>query len=406
MPNFANKSRLPPMDGAMITELVRASVTATSSTTASQTPKSTLARSAARQYSFSPGGSIVAGGRLLSQTVRGGDQTVSRSSFEVAWALIDSIGAVWAANADLSRMRSVGVRVPHQIGMGSETQRFQWTGTGWIVTTNLGRDVFHVSSDLTTWTFLPTLSSVSAAATKVVFTSNPSIMYFISNGAGLHKSTDGGQTWTLRATDAPILGANHIDLISTSGRLVLSSSSSTTLPRIHTSDDDGTTWTLRETSWAGVSTFLDSSKIGSRLYVGARNGTMYTSTDNGTTWSELSPPLRPNDDVYVTQMKQHGSTYIAVVTGGSGGGPAWTPDPLTTPLTLGTTTDGSVLRGWDYYSLQLRYNGTRFSFTNISTERLYTSTDGKLWSPVPHPTSGLQFVVGAPKVTDPTKNLM
>ena len=404
MPNFANKSRLPTMDGAMVTELVRTSVAATSSGTASQTPKSTFARSSSLQHSFASRGSIVFGGRLLSQVLPSARQSITQQpQGETMWALVDTTGAVWTANAEFSVVRSVGVTVP-KYTIADETQRFQWIGTGWMVVTDAGRAVYRVSQDLTTWTYLPTLSTTTGEYyTKVVFTTNPLILYFISTAVGLYKSTDGGTTWTLRTGGSPILNTNHTDLVVLStGRLVLSHSSNPTTAKIYTSDDDGVSWVLREEFVSGGATFLDISRIGSRLFVGARQ-TMYTSTDNGTTWSAL-PSLVSTPSTYVTTLKQHVPTYVAVVTNpGGAGGPAWTPDPLTTQLTLGTTTDGAQLRGWDYYSLQLRYNGTRFSFTNINNNRLYTSADGKVWSPVAHPISGRQFWIAAPKVTDPTK---
>ena len=100
------------------------------------------------------------------------------------------------------------------------------------------------------------------------------------SGGNIWTSTDGGETWTQRTGS----GNRNWQCITMSadGSLIAATVNGN---YIYTSTDDGVTWTARMTDatrvWHGIAANSDGTKLVATVY----NGQIYTSTDSGATWT-------------------------------------------------------------------------------------------------------------------------
>ena len=170
-------------------------------------------------------------------------------------------------------------------------------------------------------------NQASLATGAIAFTpSNSSIVYagtgegnfFSWLGAGLLRSTDGGATWTSRAT-APFVGlgfysiivdpldANHL-LAATSGGLFESS-------------DAGATWTSRRTqmTWdISMHPAVAGDPNSTKEIIAASTGGVFRSTDGGTTWSAVNLPSAPTSFSRIAVCHSPSDGSVAYVFAASG----------------------------------------------------------------------------------------
>jgi photosystem II stability/assembly factor-like uncharacterized protein len=160
--------------------------------------------------------------------------------------------------------------------------------------------------------------------------SNPSIVYsgtgegdfFSGLGTGLLRSTDGGTTWTVRAT-TPFVGLGFFDLIvdPVNGSHLLAATSG----GLFESTNAGSTWTLRraQVTW-DLSMHPTSTN---EVLAGCADGVL-RSTDGGTTWIAVTlpggPPGTPPGWWRVEVCHAPSSGSIAYV---FGAGPPLVPNP-------------------------------------------------------------------------------
>jgi photosystem II stability/assembly factor-like uncharacterized protein len=140
---------------------------------------------------------------------------------------------------------------------------------------------------------MPTLATGAIAFDA----SNPSVVYvgtgegnwYSGLGAGVLKSTDGGITWSVVASD-PFLGQGFFALLVGPANLPNHLLSATTAG-IHESSDGGTSWTERRTitCWS-----LSISSDGSEVLAACSDG-VYVSADSGATWTAVTLPGAPGD---------------------------------------------------------------------------------------------------------------
>ena len=179
----------------------------------------------------------------------------------------------------------------------------------------------------------------------------------VVNFRQIYTSTDGGVSWTPRATDA-----------NRAWRAVASSADGNKLVavvnngQIYTSTDSGVSWTPRATdanrSWGAVASSADGSKL-----VALGGSRIYTSTDSGATWTPRTDAI---PRLSAVASSADGSKLIAAVFGSSGqlytstdSGESWTPhEPGHSWWQVASSADGSKLVAAELHG------------------DLYTSTDG------------------------------
>lgn len=408
------KTRLPFMDSSTITAIVRAGVTTSADKAQAPNKQSTAASAGSRLISGSSVGSALAN-HLTSIRINTSIPAPILLSTGY-WLLIDSDNMAWTTDDAFTSFRSVGVKFPTNAAQfgNNGTMECNWNGTYWFFFDNEGWGFYRSDASLSQWTLISEITQF-AFHTTVAFTSNPLEVYISGQFIGMWKSSNGGLTFTQK-TGANVRVNSRLvfdplgDLLWSNGRLIASSPYSA--GSIYTSDDDGATWVERTTASSSLNanTLV---KIGSTIYSGRANG-FYKSTDNGTSWSSFTA-FTPGTSI-VQDLKFTGSQYVATVIRTSGGnqiagvgGPHWSPDIETTPLTVATTTDASNMVGsFNTFRRQIRYNGNVFAFYDRTNGKMYKSADGKIWSPVLHPNAGAgkKFWMGFPKVTDPNKNLL
>ncbi len=151
--------------------------------------------------------------------------------------------------------------------------------------------------------------------------SNPSIVYagtgegdfYRALGAGVLRSTNGGASWSVRAT-APFVGVGFQDLCvdpADPARLLAA-----TRNGIHESQDAGLTWTQR---LGGVAWTISR---GAGELLAATSGGVVSSTDGGTTWDAVALPSPPGSWTRLAVRHAPSDPDVAWVFA-SGDGAAW-----------------------------------------------------------------------------------
>ena len=170
--------------------------------------------------------------------------------------------------------------------------------------------VWKSTDNGTTWSPL-TDNQSSLAIGALVLTPNQSIIYAGTGephwsgdsyaGTGLLKSADGGQSWTLLGVNVFNRSAiSSIVLFPTDPNRILVSTTfgicckgkgtvNANGDGIFLTTDGGTTWSKVYDSldYAGVAELVVNSSDTKFVYAGTFNGTVYQSTDSGTTWQHI-----------------------------------------------------------------------------------------------------------------------
>jgi hypothetical protein len=178
---------------------------------------------------------------------------------------------------------------------------------------------------------------------------------YASTMAGIYKSTDGGANWSYSSSGIPatigVTAVRHINNVLFAGQ---------NGGGVFTSLDNGSTWTASALTNTQV---MDLAVIGNAVFAAAANG-VYTSSDNGATWTTVNSGL---PSTYVLNLFAEGTTLYASTASGvavsSNMGQSWT--------TINSQMVSSIIR----------HNGKLFITSNSAG--VYRSSDnGASWVPV------------------------
>jgi photosystem II stability/assembly factor-like uncharacterized protein len=154
----------------------------------------------------------------------------------------------------------------------------------------------------------------------------------VAEGATLSRTSDGGQTWS-SVELGEYYGTLSIVPLDSSG-LILAANSATGTYR---SSDYGATWSLASQTPVGPVLRTSDGKL-----LGARQTSILESTDNGTSWSSISPPL--SSFIYSLADGPHGLIFAGTDNGvlrSENHGRHWlrlaSPTGWTTPLVVNST---------------------------------------------------------------------
>ncbi|MCO5171198.1 MAG: YCF48-related protein [Planctomycetes bacterium] len=161
------------------------------------------------------------------------------------------------------------------------------TGPGGVVFAAVDDRVFRSTDAGATWTEVTAGLPSSSVSAIVVAHDDPSTVYVAFGpfgGAGVHRSTNGGASWSSLATGPLAPNASVTDLSMHPGNAqVLVVTQSGGLPLRTT--DGGATWTELTSFPAGPGAAAVALGFGQRLYVASNQPGVLLSTDGGVTWS-------------------------------------------------------------------------------------------------------------------------
>ena len=131
-------------------------------------------------------------------------------------------------------------------------------------------------------------------------------------GAGIWKSTDGGNTWAhLASTDIPAFNFVQKMAVTAQGTVL-----ATTTSGLHRSTDDGTSWTVVQSGRFGDIEIASDGTIYSTQGVNS-TGQVFKSTDDGVTWLNVTPVSGGARTEIATAPSNPDVVYV-VADGGSG----------------------------------------------------------------------------------------
>ncbi len=197
--------------------------------------------------------------------------------------------------------------------------------------------------------------------------SNPSIYYvgtgegWISTdarGLGIWKSTDAGRTWQhIASTKKPSFQTVQKVVVGKSGRVIAGTNTG-----IYTSDDYGNSWSKKTDG------FISDIEIASNgtIYVGKGSvdieGGIFKSTNNGTTWQEITPGSKTINRVELAISPSNPNTIYAVAAGSdniawlkksTNGGGLWFDASIPKYLEGCSNSNRDFTRGQHWYNLIL-----------------------------------------------------
>ncbi len=215
-----------------------------------------------------------------------------------------------------------------------------------ILCGSAGGGIWESRNTGSTWSprsdHMPTLTTGALAFDP----SSPNIVYagtgegdaMAGLGAGLMRSTNGGTTWSMRAT-APFVGAGFYSLVvnPSNGQHLLSG----TRIGLHVSTNGGATWQRRRTARTWVVSMAGGGT--SAEILAACSDGLFRSTNGGTSWSRVNLPGAPATWSRLAVDHVAGDSRIAYAFG-AGGGAAFlyrrsasgTWSRISTPSNLGT----------------------------------------------------------------------
>ena len=198
--------------------------------------------------------------------------------------------------------------------------------------------VFKSTDGGTTWALSPATANIVPLALEAD-PSNPGIVFVGGLGGALRKTTNGGATWTTSFSGTSPIGSVQID--PTNGNNVYLA----TLAGAHRSVDGGQNWTRMTTLTApnvwGIGIHPTSPNV---LYAATNDNGVWRSTDTGSTWQSVSPPLTAYSVAVDPTSPNH--IYAATRTGvwwSGDAGETWQPSGLTDRGAYSIVADSGVL---------------------------------------------------------------
>jgi hypothetical protein len=424
-PNFANKSRLPPLDGSMLIAITRGSVAASADSASSPGKKTTAASSGSALVSRSTASRAAAQQSIAlqqSSTVVSISVSLTPSLPEGAgWMVIDNSNRVYTTNSHFTTFTPGSTTVSFVSLLACRSTVYEsstnswWSGSG-ITPGNL---VHRSTDDGLTWSQL----SLPATTNRYpAFAFTPSAI-FAMDRSRVFRSTNGGTTWTQVINYGPDIGGSQI--IAIDSTVIVIGPGGT----LRISKDNGTTW---PGSFFGSAAAIAAGIGGGGNYqnsilyfnnqfwiLGSNNSnkTYILTSSDGLTWTITTLTGEPWwAPVYVVRNPVTG--LIVAQAGTPAGqtpvsGIRWSEDngltwQWATGSVVGKISRNTVLSNC---SQNLHFDGVRYvtRLFDIVTEvvSFHTSVDGKTWTEVTTLTpDGGTMIAFAPKITDPNKNLL
>jgi hypothetical protein len=168
--------------------------------------------------------------------------------------------------------------------IGSNINKLYTDATGiWAITNGSG--VYLSTDNGATWVAKNNGLPDGLSGRSVVSITSSGSNIFISTLAGLYKSTDSGNTWTYVST--LLYNSASVVFYSGSNLFVGGMGSSSQYDGVWLSTDDGATWTQKSTGLSSpvITSFA---VIGSNLFAGDAIQGVWLSTNNGTSWSHTT----------------------------------------------------------------------------------------------------------------------
>ncbi len=311
-----------------------------------------------------------------------------------SWMLIDNVNEVWVADSDLSNLRTTGTTIPlgsNYWGFGTNfSQKCLWTGQYWLFGNRVDGKILRSDINLQSWSVV---SGAQVDASAYDMSTNGSDTIVITPlGKFSYVSTNNGLTWSPRTF---FLDKYFTKTYFDNSLWIITQADSFVSSDVLLSTNNGQSF---------LTTILDSQVLcicrnptTGEFILSGRTKTWKSNT-NGETW-ESSNIVGVTFNL-IGEILFDGTKYVGI---GLYDGPMWSTDAIT--WTNHTTSDGSVLNGFDYDYNRLHYNGTRYTFRNGTNNQLYKSSDGKSWSSLAHPTAGRWFIDSYPKAQDVNLNI-
>lgn len=239
-------------------------------------------------------------------------------------------------------------------------------------------DNFMTNLAVTTLTYDPTSTTTMYAGTGEGYFNADA-----ARGAGIFKSTDGGNTWTQLSSTAnsSFYYVNKV-FVSSTGVLFAATNSG-----LRKSTDGGSTWTT-----ISVVRCFDVEEASNGDLYAAHYGVIRKSTDGGTNWSDLTIPTTverielacaASDANYVYALCEENNAVKAILKT-TNGGTSWTslPEPNDDDPGIPST---DFSRGQAWYDLSIAVSNTNRDLLFVGGIDLFRSTDGGAsWQQVSH----------------------
>ncbi len=236
------------------------------------------------------------------------------------------------------------------------------------------------------WTMLPDFPVVIAVTCMVIHPTDPNTIYagtgeqsFFDNvegssnsavnvGAGVFKTTDGGNTWAqIPSTAGPAWNSVNRLTIDRNSPLIMVAA---TISGIFRSTDGGVTWSQRTT---GKTLDVDIDPANSSRYVAGRaDGFAQYSTDGGVTWTNTAQ-FPSGKRVETTYARANPGTVYAAVTRGSS---LWVYRSVDNGVSYSQQSQSSVVSILGNYTGAIWVDPTNSNYVVVGGLDLYRSTNG------------------------------
>ena len=273
----------------------------------------------------------------------------------------------------------------HGIGRISQL-KFHATDANKMYCTSATGGLWYSSNKGVSWSVLGTDQYNYSSASIAIDPTNDQIIYwgtgdanYYSNGSGVLKSTDGGQTFTLSNTgmgnklviDILFLPTDHNTLIAA------------TNGGIYKSTDAGANWSLKSVSDAFQDICFNVGSNGQTIYATSDNG-YYRSVDAGNTWTKINSVFTFGGggtrvavtaaDANVVYVVNTGAADVSEVYRSTDGGATFTAKR--TELTKKLTGYDASSTGQGNYNFDIEASPTNANELYICAHIIWRSTDG------------------------------
>lgn len=262
------------------------------------------------------------------------------------------------------------------------------TATSTVYAGTDGSGLFKSTDDGQTWTALT--NGLSATSSVWILAVNPqqSATVYAATGGGVYKTTNSGQSWTAKNVGLTNLNIYSFALDSLSPNTLYAGTSSS---GVFKSTDGGQNWVAKITGLSNLSVYglAVHPQTDNIVYAGTNGGGCFKSTNGGTNWTPKTTGLTDWDILYIVLDPQSPATIYAGTAGGgvfrsTNNGDNWASLPTGLPagITVWSAAPGPA-------ALPKVFIGT-------DGEGIYQSSDGGLHWDGTNFGYGLQTVIADP----------
>lgn len=382
---IANKSRLPPLDGSMVTAIVRQAA----STNADLASTKPLPLPSVNMVPITTQTSA----KSVTQMV-GGLRTnqffATPPPSERSWLIVDDENYVWYGNETMTTILPLKVRLPLAANFWRTDvgkPRYQCTRAGkfWYFHDDINQRILKGTIDFSEWS---QLSGITIGNRDVSISEGRSGKIYIVSNVYVNISSDGGSTWVTRTI--PNLSFVDIVCFETSSLVLISGTTNGGSSVVLGTTNDFVSYA--STTLSNSNRVFALSKIGQNVIATGEGMWLFrglTTTMGGTVWMDISSYFGVNKTLRKLDGIFHAGTHYVANSMNTGPGiimgPVWSTS-LTLPWTDPIVTGGNGIKTNETTPTRgLRYNGSTFAYRDNIMGQLYKSSDGKVWQYVPHP---------------------